>query len=254
MVRCTFLGIVGIGCWLPLVGASNGSGFSGSVAYSTESIDRGRLVGKHSFLPHIRGVIYQESLGIYGDLDAHVPLNKRAYFPDYWKPSAGMLLKATEFFTLDVGVSHTLLRRQGFELLTHTTESYVGIRSNLLMKPTFYIRWDWDRHQWNLETTFGYDFDGAIVDKSSWFLAWENKLGFCKGRRPYGSHGPKRGYKYLYYEKNLFLKYVMREYYEFYIGPSFVYNSGGTQPWTVINAATYRNCFFYLCFGITTRQ
>lgn len=254
MVRCTFLGIACIGCLSSFVWASNGSGFCGSVAYSTESIDRGRLVGKHSFLPHIRGVIYKESLGVYGDLDAHIPLGKRDYFPDYWKPSAGILLKATDFFTLDVGVSHTLLRRQGFELLTHATESYVGIRSNLLMKPTFYIRWDWDRHQWNLETTFGYDFDGAILDKNSWFLAWENKLGFCKGCRPYGSQGPKRGYKYLYYEGGLFLKHVMCERNEFYIGPSFVYNNGGTKPWTVVNSATHRNRLFCLRFGITAKQ
>ena len=216
----------------------------------TKLLERGRLVAQNSFYSHLTGLIRKEQWGLYGDCETILPLQNRSLFSNRWKFAGGFLKKATEHFTLDVGLSYTRLSRQTFELLPHWTENYCGVRSDLLMQPSCYFFWDYDRHQWGIENQFHYDFDLSIFDLDRLSIVWENKLGFWKGRRPYGPHAGKRNrkYRYINLETGIFLTYKIKSCW-FYAGPTFAYNSGGTKPDTLINTATHRSHFSTWRFG-----
>ena len=160
--------------------------------------------------------------------------------------------KLTHHFTFDLGAKYTFLQRLGFENLHQWMTYYAGIRSDLLMEPKFYFSLNQERRQWGLETSFKYDFDLSIFDYKNCKLSWETNIGFIKGRKPYGRH-PVVGqgkYKYYYVETVLLLKKRFGTTTDFYLGPKFAYNTGGTKPNTHVNTATYRSHFCGLCFGM----
>ena len=223
-----------------------------SLTLNTEVIEQGKLVSKRSLTTHIGGLVRTDTLGFYGDLHIVSPLQYKELFPNRWSISGGVLKKLTDHFTFDLGARYTFLQRLGFEHLHQWMTYYAGIRSDLLMAPKFYCSWDPERRQWSLETSFKYDFDLSIFDYKNCKLSWETRLGFLKGRKPYGRHsGVVQGkYKYYYVETELLLKKYFKEAFCFYIGPKFAYNTGGIQAWTRVNTATHRSHFCGLCFGM----
>lgn len=223
-----------------------------SIALNTEVIEQGKLVSKRSLTTHVGGIIRNDTLGIYGDLHIVSPLQYKETFPNRWTICGGILKKVTDHFTFDFGTKYTFLQRLGFENLHQWITYYAGIRSDLLMAPKFYLSWDHERRQWGLETSFKYDFDLSIFDCNNCKLSWETNFGFLKGRKPYGHRqGAIRAkYKYYYIETVLLFKKYFKGKNNFYIGPKFSYNTGGTQSWTHVNTATHRSHFCCLCFGM----
>lgn len=223
-----------------------------SIALKTEVTERGKLVGKRSLTTQIGSVIRANTWGIYSDLHIVSPLQYKEVFPNRWSIHGGVLKKVTDHFTVDMGIEYTFLQRLGFENLHQWMTYYAGVRSDLLMSPKFYLSWDPERRQWGLETSFKYDFDLSIFDCENYKLSWETKFGFLKGQRPYGRHSGvvQQKYKYGYIETELLLKKRFRKMIDFYLGPKFVYNTGGTQSWTQVNTATHRSHFCGLCFGL----
>lgn len=223
-----------------------------SLSYNTEVIEQGKLVSKRSLTTHIDGIIRTDTLGIYSDLYIVSPLQYKTVFPNRWAISGGILKKITDHFTADFGIKYTFLQRLGFEHLHQWTTYYTGIRSDLLMSPKFYFSWDPERKQWGLESSFKYDFDLSVFDCKNYILAWETRLGFLKGRKPYGRHPEwQQGkYKYYYIETEFLLKRQLRENIHFFLGPKLVYNTGGTQSWTFVNTGTHRSHFCGLSFGL----
>lgn len=223
-----------------------------SLTFSTEVIEQGKLVSKRSLTTHMGTLIRTETFGLYSDLHIVSPLQYKTLFPNRWAISGGVLRKLTDHFTFDLGAKYTFLQRLGFENLHQWMTYYTGIRSDLLMLPKFYFSWDPERRQWGLETSFTYDFDLSIFDYKNCKLSWGSKLGFLKGRKPYG-HRPgivQGKYKYYYAETELLFKKYFSETFNFYIGPKFAYNTGGIQAWTHVNTATHRSHFCGLCFGM----
>lgn len=247
------LGILCIGCSSlasDLQPTSPKSALNVSVERRTKSLERGRLVAQNSFYSHLTGVLRKKSWGLYGDCETIIPSQNRSLFSNRWKIAGGFLKKATEHFTLDVGLSYTRSSRQTFEFLPHWIENYCGVRSDLLMQPSFYAFWDHDRHQWGVENQFHYDFDLSIFDLNRLSIVWENKVGFWKGRRSYGRHAGKRNrkYRYIHLATGLFLTYKIKNCW-FYAGPTLSYNSGGTKSTTLVNTATHRSRFSTWRFG-----
>ena len=109
------------------------------IQLKTEAIDRGCLVGKRGIAVVSDVVVRKDAWGLYGGLDVFCPLQAKEIFSDRWKLSGGFLKKLTEHFTWDLGVRYTFLQRLGFERVGHWTEIYTGVRSDLLMHPSFYF-------------------------------------------------------------------------------------------------------------------
>ncbi len=227
--------------------------FKGSVAIDTEVYDRGCEIGKRSLSTFCEGGIRGDRLGIYGNLEGHVPLRGRDIFKNRWIFSGGSLRKLTPHFTFDVGGRHTVLQHDNSALCNQWFEMYAGVRSDLLMTPQMYLFLDKKHKQWCVECRWGYDFDLSIFDFKRLKLSWNNKIGFLEAKRPYGHHRNdlNRRYHYKYVEMNFWLKKEVEKLGCFYCGPTFVYNTGGTQPWTIVNAKTYRSHFCGLNFGFS---
>lgn len=232
--------------------SENGIHTKNIVQVKTEAIDHGRLVGKRGINIASDVVVHKGTCGIYSSLEVFRPLQAKDIFSDRWKLSGGFLKKLTEHFTWDLGTRYTFLQRLGFERIGHWTEIYTGIRSDLLMQPSFYFYWDPDRRQKCFEVKFGHDFDLSIFDWNKLTLSWENTLGLLKARRPYAKidgGSLNRRHKYWYTETAFLIKYHLRESFTFHLGPALTYNTGGTQAWTIANVATYRSHFCSLVFG-----
>lgn len=221
-----------------------------SVAFNTEVMEQGKLVSKRSLVTQLSGVIKNDTFGLYTDWCIVSPLQYKELFPNRWVISGGVLKKVTDHFTFDFGAKYTFLQRLGFENLHQWMTYYLGVRSDLLMQPKFYLSWDPERHQWGLESSFKYDFDLSIFDCTGYKLSWETTFGFLRGRKPYGRHRVMKKYKCYYIETELLLRKYFGEAINFYIGPKFACNTGGTQSWTYINTATHRSQFCGLCFGL----
>jgi len=226
--------------------------FEGSVTIETQAFNRGEEIGKKSLSTFFEGVIQRENMGLYGSLEGHVPLEEKNIFQDRWIVSGGFLKKLTPHFTFDFGIRYVWLQRDKV-LRTHQwLEEYIGVRSNLLMSPKMYLFMDTEHQQWCVEYSFGYDFDLSVFEWKGWKLSWNNKFGFLKAKRPYGNSGNRlnRKHHYKYIETNFFLKKEFKKWGSLYFGPTFVYNTGGTQPWTVVNSAIYRSHFCGLSVGL----
>ena len=222
------------------------------VQLKTEAMERGCLVGKRGIAVVSDVVVQKDKCGFYGGLDIFFPLQAKDVFSDRWKLSGGFLKKLTEHFTWDLGFRYGFLQRLGFERVGHWTEFYTGIRSDLLMYPSFYFYWDKERRQKCFELKFGHAFDLSIFDWNQLTLSWENTLGLLKARRPYAQiDGGRlnRRHKYWYVETAFLLKYRKCESFTFYAGPMFTYNTGGIQSWTIANVATRRSHFCSVVFG-----
>ena len=224
--------------------------FHASTAFNTETIEHGRLVSKRSVVSCFGGAIRSDRMGLYGDLKIVSPLRYKSVFPNRWAISAGYLGKLTEHFTLDIGGRYTFLQRMGFESIKQWMEYYIGARSGLLMNPKVYFTLDPKRKKWGVEFGFNYDFDLSIFDCEHFILDWQTTFGFFKGRRPYGFISRfNRKYRYYYIETACLLKWMRSENLSLYCGPKFVYNTGGTQSWCVVNSVTPHSHFCGLCFG-----
>ena len=92
----------------------------------------------------------------------------------------------------------------------------------------------------------------SIFDWNQLTLSWENTLGLLKARRPYAqleSGRLNRRHKYWYIESSFLLKRYLCKHFSLYFGPMFSYNTGGTQSWTIANAATHHSHLCSLIFG-----
>ena len=225
--------------------------FKGSVAVETEAFDRGTQIGKRSFSAFFEGIIRGEHIGLYSSFEGRVPLESKNIFQDRWFVSGGLLKKLTPHFTLDFGVRYTWLNRDKVFRTHQWLEEYVGVRSDLLMSPRVYFFVDAEHRQWNVEFSWGYDFDLAVFECKNWKLGWSNTFGFLKAKRPYGNSGNRLNRKlhYKYIETSFLLKRKFEKWGSLYFGPTFVYNTGGTKPWTIVNSTTYRSHFCGLSVG-----
>lgn len=226
--------------------------FKGNINICSEKYDRGLLVGKRGVSSKISSVIRGEKNGLYVDCDIYSPLQYRETFPNRWKISAGYLKKLTDHFTLDIGSKYSFLQRLGFEHVHQWMEYAVGIRSDLLMEPQCYLFFKPEFKEWGCEVSFTHAFDLDIFDLNKWEFVWNCSLGFSKTKRPFGRNGgiADRKDHYEYVESAFLLKKSLHDHFCFYVGPTFVYNTGGTYRNTVFNRATYKSHFCSLKLGI----
>ncbi len=226
--------------------------FDGNVGVETEKYDRGLLVGKRGFSSKISVIVRGNKNGAYTDCDVYLPFQYRENFSSRWKFGAGYLKKLTKHFTFDCGCKYVFLQRLGFEHVHQWMEYSVGIRSDLLMEPRIMMFFKPKCKEWGCEFSFKYTFDLEVFDFNKSELVWDNLIGFCRVRQPYGRRGglynKKDHYKYI--ETSLLLKKSVNDNLCFYLGPTFAYNTGGTQRSTLFNCATYKSHFCGLSIKI----
>lgn len=225
--------------------------FKSNINVCTEKYDRGLLVGKRGVSSKFSGIISGEKNGLYIDCDIYSPLQYKDVFPNRWKIATGYLRKLTDHFTFDIGSKYSFLQRLGFERVHQWMEYAIGIRSDLLMEPKCYLFFKPEFKSWGCEVSFRHAFDLEIFELNQWELVWDTLLGFCKVRQPYGRnniYNRKDHYKYI--ETSFLLKKNVSDHFSFYLGPTFVYNTGEIKQNTVFNRATYKSHFCSLSLGM----
>ena len=222
----------------------------GVLGVGAEKYDRGLLVGKSGISGKASAVAKTDKNGFYLDSDMYLPLQYKDVFPNRWKFGIGYLRKLTDHFTADFGCKYTFLQHLENEHVKQWMEYAVSVRSDLLMEPRFSLFYQPKFKAWGGEFSFKYEFDLGIFDLNNCELVWDNLLGFYKVKHPYGKNGGIRNRKdhYKYIETSLMLKKTVSEHLHFYLGPTFVYNTGGIKKNTLFNQATYKSHFCSLSF------
>ncbi|MDR1255006.1 MAG: hypothetical protein LBJ78_03215 [Puniceicoccales bacterium] len=228
--------------------------FEGGIHFKSEDIQRGSLKAKRGIEPHMMLLVKNEKRGFYVETKAFLPTQCKNLFGDRWMLGAGYLQKLTDFFTWDLGAQYNFLYRIPKDQLGHWRELYTGIKTDLLLAPSFYIYHDFERRQWCWEIKFNYDFDLEVFGWKHWTLETICTYGYLKYKKPFGgvrSNVWERKDHYWYTELSLFLTYHFNDYCCAKIGPQFSYNRDGTNPYSSANEATHHSHLCSLNAGLS---
>ena len=216
-----------------------------NIRFKTEDITRGALKAKRGMEPHALFLVKNNDWGVYFETRAFLPVQYKRKFGDRWSFNVGYLKKVTAFFTWDMGAQYNLLQCGPTNQLSYWRELYTGIRTDLLLSPSFYIYHDFERRQWCVEIQFAYDFE--LTDSGKWTLDTSFTWGYLKAKKPFG--GIRSGYwnrknHYWYTELEALLAYHISDDICIKMGPHFAYNRDGTGPYSIANERTHHS---HLC-------
>lgn len=210
----------------------------GGANVTGQYVKKGSLKSQQALQPHLLLLIRDKKHGFYLETGANLPTKAKHLFKDEWRFSAGHLYRLTEFFEWDLGGTYTWLKNPSSGQLGHWREIYTGIRTDLILAPSIYLFHDFERRQWNLELSFGYDFELEEFGWHNWALETKILLGWLKAKKPFGGQrGPAwdRKNHYLYIEAGFNLALFLSDSLVFKMGPCWAYNRDGNQPYSVAN-------------------
>ncbi|MDR3144164.1 MAG: hypothetical protein LBT64_01530 [Puniceicoccales bacterium] len=208
--------------------------------FVSENVRRGRREGQKGFKSKVNfGYEIFDSVKVGLGVDSSLTLRNDK--GDIVAPYFDISYDASEMFTLEAGYLHNfhskLDPRNGNTPLgvrRNTNEIFCGVNADVLLSPSLFIFYDFDRRETAIEGKVGYNFDLSQYAISGLGVDFGAKLGFDSSKKPYGKkHVAADGKKgYCYYGANADLTYAINSNAKAKIGVAYDGSSAKKTSWT----------------------
>ncbi|MDR2779307.1 MAG: hypothetical protein LBB16_03440 [Puniceicoccales bacterium] len=236
------VGILGV-AGLCAEGVSSDLTLDTGIKFQTDRVFRGRNEFGKALAPQVK-VGYQccEEASIYVGVDTAISIQGGSNIFQHISPYLGALWDVTEVFTLEAGYKHHFYTTMGKQYTTGepvdikrcSNEIYAGVTADVLLEPSLYCFYDFDRKEVAIEGRVGYNFDLSQYSISGLGINLGAKLGYDYANKPYGynidvsSEGKKN---YCYYGVNADLVYELNNNAKAKFGLAYEGNSAKKESW-----------------------
>ncbi|MDR1112855.1 MAG: hypothetical protein LBL18_03750 [Bacteroidales bacterium] len=206
-----------------------------SVQFQSEYVFRGRSEFHKAWTPQIKvGYPVCDEGNIYVGVDTAISMVGTSF--NQVAPYVGVLWDVTELFTVDAGYKHrfhTSLPSKSKMDKEHSNEIHGGVIFDVLLEPSVYCFYDFDRKEFAAEFCARYNFDLSQYAFSGLEVNLGAKVGFDQANKPYGlpydSSFGKKGY--CYYGVNADLIYELNSNARAKVGVAYEGNSAEQKSW-----------------------
>lgn len=210
---------------------------TGQVAYYQKHVDKGAKKSDSVLHSIARADFFCEKANVYIAAERYEPTKNRNVFPNQHCINFGCDYKLTDFFSVDTGFKYNFQNTK-VDQLGYWREIYTGVKADIILSPEIYLKHDFERRQWNIELSLGYEFELDELGMKNFAIDIDFSFGWLKAKKPFGplrNSNWNRKIKYFYYSTDILLAYFLKENFAVKIGPSFAYNSDKKTTYSVPN-------------------
>ncbi|MDR2777100.1 MAG: hypothetical protein LBB17_03630 [Puniceicoccales bacterium] len=209
-----------------------------NVQFRTERVFRGRNEFHAAWMPQIKvGYPVADGGNAYVGIDTALDI-KGGSALNQWAPYLGVLWDVTELFTVDGGYKCRFYesipsKSDRGDIERHSNEIHGGVIVDVLLEPSLYCFYDFNRKEFAIEGRVRYNFDLSQYAFSGLGVNLGAKVGFDQASKPYGLPYQavlgKKGYSY--YGVNADLIYELNNNAKVKVGVAYEGNSGEVKSW-----------------------
>ncbi|MDR2778870.1 MAG: hypothetical protein LBB16_01105 [Puniceicoccales bacterium] len=216
-----------------------------SVGFKSEHVFRGRKELCESMVTEAM-LKYQtlDKIATYVGINSGLGMEKQAIC-NHVSPYVGILYDITDMFTLDAGYKYHFYTAMPKEydvsagikipsgIKRHSNEVYAGIAADVLLKPSLYCFYDFERREVAIEGALGHNFDLSLLLFDGLGIDLEAKVGYDHADKPLGASEKvniKKAY-YCYYGFDADLVYEFNQHAKAKVGIGYEGNSANKNAW-----------------------
>lgn len=208
-----------------------------SVQFQTERVFRGRNEFHHAWTPKVRmGYPVYDGGSVYVGVDTALDVKSGSAL-NLASPYLGVLWDVTEIFTVDGGYRHrfhsSMRDEPGIEPEHSSNEIHAGVIADVLLEPSLYCFYDFNRKEIAIEGRVRYNFDLSQYTFSGLEVDLGAKVGFDRSTKPLGVPMIERYGRnnYSYYGVNADLVYELNNNARAKVGVAYEGNSAKKDAW-----------------------
>lgn len=217
------------------------------IRIQTKYVKRASLRANKSLQPYFSIVKTGDPHGFYLDGLFNFPVKNRALFKDELNFSSGYLYRPAEILEADIGFLYTCQPNHLKGNLGQNREVYVGVNADVILRPSFYIFYDFDRRQFSIDYGVGYEFDLDEFGLANFAIDTNFNVGGVMAKRAYGGvrGNNYRKNSYWYMQSAIDLVFYANDSIALKIGLHWYYNRDKVRPDCVANEYSKKSNSFW---------